>query len=53
MAYIIKAEDPNFCGKGIAGVPFKEGEGRTESEWVATIAKELGHEVIQEGKQGK
>lgn len=53
MAYVIKSEDPNFCGKGIADVPFINGEGRTDSEWIATIAKELGHEVVQEGKTAK
>ena len=53
MAYVIKSEDPTFCGKGIADVPFINGEGRTDSEWIATIAKELGHEVEQEGKPAK
>jgi len=50
MTYIIKTEDTGFCGKGIAEVPFINGEGKTDSTWIATIAKELGYKVEEEPK---
>ncbi len=43
--YIVKTNDPNYCGIGAAGVQFAYGQAEVNEGWVLEWYKEHGYTV--------